>query len=177
MERIIQDKNEQIGTVYDEMYFILFEFGCRLTDDHGLVEDSIHDLFEYLIIKDDFSDILNWGVYLIRALKRILSKKIKRQKKHELIDEIQYQYQFERSDEDIMIEKEVKKSVKAKVRKAIESLDERHKKVIVLRFFKELSYDEIGNLLELKPKTVREYVYNAYKQLRKTLIHYNDRYA
>ena len=166
MEHLMQDKNDKIGSVYKAIYTKLFEYGCRFTGDYGLVEDCIHDLFVELINKDDFSDIQNWGFYLMRALKNRLSNKLERKKPAESIDETQYTYQFERSDEDIMIAKEETKSVKAKVHKAIESLSERHTEVIILRFFKGLSYDEIGLLLGIKSKTARDYVHNAYTQFR-----------
>ena len=165
MEHIIKNKN-QIVSLYSAMYTTLFEFGCRLTGDHRLVEDCIHDLFETLINKDDFSDILSWDFYLKRALKNMLSKKLERQKMPDSTDETQYKFQIERSDEDIMIEKEEMKLVKAKVHKAIESLSERHKEVIILRFFKKLTYDEIGIFLGIKSKTVRNHIHNAYSEFR-----------
>ena len=166
MEHIMQNKNKKIVSVYKSMYTGLFKYGCRLTGDHALVEDCINDLFAELIHKDDFSDIKNWGIYLTRALKNKLLNELERRKPTESIDEMRYEYTFERSSEDIMIEEEEMKLVNEKVQKTIERLSKRNKEVINLRFYDGLSFDKIGVRLGIKSKTVQNHIQNAYIKFR-----------
>lgn len=52
------------------------------------------------------------------------------------------------------------------IRAALESLDQRYRDVLVLRYLEEMSYDEISEVLSLPPGTVANNISRGLKQLR-----------
>ncbi len=55
------------------------------------------------------------------------------------------------------------------VRKAVDRLPERYRTVVILLYYQELSYDQIGSVLDIPIKTVETRLYRARQMLRKTL--------
>lgn len=55
------------------------------------------------------------------------------------------------------------------VHRAIERLSSEHREIVELRHFQDLSYDEIGAVLELPNGTVMSRLYRARQALRATL--------
>ncbi len=63
--------------------------------------------------------------------------------------------------------------IKANIEKALQKLSAREKSVFILRNFKELPFDDIVDILKLRPGTVRSLNFRAIKKLRKELSFYN----
>lgn len=59
------------------------------------------------------------------------------------------------------------------VRKAIDSLHEDHKIIIILRELEQLSYEEIGSTLDLDPGTVKSRLNRARQKLKQKLLEQN----
>lgn len=57
----------------------------------------------------------------------------------------------------------------AQVHLALDQLEPAHREVLVLRFLEELSYDEIGQIVDCPVGTVRSRIYYAKAQLRRLL--------
>lgn len=49
---------------------------------------------------------------------------------------------------------------------AVDSLDEKHKTIIILKYYQDLTITQIGDLLGLPPGTVKTYLHRALKKLR-----------
>jgi RNA polymerase sigma-70 factor (ECF subfamily) len=63
----------------------------------------------------------------------------------------------------------------AKMLEAIRNLDDKHRAVIILRYFNDLSYKEIADLLSIPLGTVRSRIYTALTLIKDTAkISYND---
>lgn len=69
------------------------------------------------------------------------------------------------SPEELLIKQEEKKSI----REAMRFLDRKHRAVLVLRYFDNLSYNEIAGVLEIPLGTVKSRINTAIKALRKEL--------
>jgi RNA polymerase sigma-70 factor (ECF subfamily) len=67
--------------------------------------------------------------------------------------------------EEVMINREEH----LRLMKALSSLDARHRSVLVLRFFNELSYDEIADIVGVSLGTVKSRIHYALKTLRQRL--------
>jgi RNA polymerase sigma-70 factor (ECF subfamily) len=59
---------------------------------------------------------------------------------------------------------------KEMVVRAVNTLDDKYKDILLLRFFEDKSYEEIGDILKIPPGTVAVRINRAKKQLEKTLI-------
>ena len=67
----------------------------------------------------------------------------------------------------ILIEKEERIQIKEKINRLLEVLSDKQREIIYLRFFQELSYDEIGVMLNMTPASVKNVVYKAINKIRK----------
>lgn len=64
--------------------------------------------------------------------------------------------------------------IRENIEKALMKLSKRERSVFVLRNYKELPFDEIVDILKLRPGTVRNLNFRAIKKLRKELSFYNN---
>lgn len=62
--------------------------------------------------------------------------------------------------------------IRKNIENALQKLSKRERSVFVLRNFKELAFDEIVKILNLRPGTVRSLNFRAIKKLRKELSYY-----
>ena len=164
-----QNKSDFIATVYDKLIPFLYRFGCKFTSDSETVKDSIQDLFLKLCEKEDISNIRSMKYYLLRAFKNILIDNLARRIPEENIDEIKHNNIHEKSSEDIWIEAEEIQQFRVVIEEAFKPLTKRQKEVIQLRYMEQLSYQEIGQMLGIKPKTVRNTLDNALCRIREKI--------
>jgi RNA polymerase sigma-70 factor (ECF subfamily) len=54
---------------------------------------------------------------------------------------------------------------------ALEKIDQKYRDAIILRYFEELDYSEISDILEIPPGSVATLLHRAKKQLKELLIH------
>lgn len=60
------------------------------------------------------------------------------------------------------------------IEKALEKLTQREKTVFIMRNYSEMTFDEIVNILKLRPGTVRSLNFKALQKLRKELAFYKE---
>lgn len=68
---------------------------------------------------------------------------------------------------DTMIGEEEKSDIKATIESLLNSLTDRQREAIYLRYMQNLDYEEIAELLDMSPGSVRKLVYRAIMSLRK----------
>ncbi len=61
---------------------------------------------------------------------------------------------------------------KTQIKEALGTLDDKYKEILLLRFFEDKSYEEIGDILRIPPGTVAVRINRAKKQLQKSLTDY-----
>lgn len=64
----------------------------------------------------------------------------------------------------------IKQEETRSIRKAMSSLDKKHRAILVLRYFDNLSYNEISQVLEIPLGTVKSRINTAIKALRKEML-------
>lgn len=79
---------------------------------------------------------------------------------------------FDPPDADVELPEEllIKQEQKEGIRRAMRSLDEKHRAVLVLRYSDDLSYDEIADALRIPLGTVKSRLNTAIKALREELV-------
>lgn len=168
------------ATLYDSYIDILFRYGCSITRDSQMVEDSIQDIFISLWNnRETTSNIDNVKYYLLKVLRRDLIKKIKQESatantlehhKEEYIDRCLNSYQEELHHQDA-------ESIEIRLRQLVNLLDGRQREVLYLRLFQKMSYDQIAALLEIDIKYTYNIFSKAIRQLKKLLAEGFDLFA
>jgi len=154
--------------IYNKYIFLLFSYGERLTSNKELIEDSIHDLFvDIWKNRESIGHAYSIKFYLYKGLKRKIIKNLSIKKrlpsdnfsdKHDV--EMTFSHEFD------LIIKEVSEEQKLNLLKAINSLSKRQKEAIILRFYDDLSFREIGELLSISIKSTYTLIYRAIDVLK-----------
>lgn len=147
----------------------LYHYGRKITEDTCLVEDCIQDLFlELWQRRERLSPVNSVRHYLLKSLKRRIL-----QAKEQCTNLSAYTEQnlnSEPSYETQLIQLQTSQEQKEKLAMALSHLTEQQKKVIYLKYYEKLSYDEIATVLSLNKRTVYNLVSLAISELQKVLI-------
>lgn len=151
----------------------LVNYGTKFTDDKELVKDTIQELFiRFWDKKENLSEDVNPRAYLTASLRRALHRKIQSHSRFQSFTDFENTntaFELEISIEEKLIEMEYGKNVAHKIAQTLEGLPNRQKEVIYLKFFQELSRDEIAEIMGINLQTVSNLLQMALKNLRAKL--------
>ena len=171
-QRIREDDESALEALYKRHYQILYRYGLKLAKEKEIAQDCVQELFFQLWNRrDKLKEVQSVRFYLMKWLKREIVRTLN--DKHSgnhlvtLDDETEY---VGLAVEDLFEKKEVSSHNAIQVRKALESLTPREREVIYMRFFLELTYEEICSAMNLSYQVVMNYVHRALKSLRSNNI-------
>lgn len=156
------------GLIFRRLYPLLFQFGSKITPNTALLEDCIQELFTELWQHRSQTDVQSVKAYLLKALKYKLLRAL--QKKMQTVDNAEKEYGFELSHESLLIIAEENKEQTGKVLNAFEQLSHRQKEIIYLKFYQDLTYEEISEIMNINYQVSRNLLYQAIKALKKILV-------
>ena len=159
---------EQLFTL---LYQDLFASGFRLCADKELTKDAIQELFLELWQKrNQLSDIQNVKAYFQTSLRRKIIRKIKEQRKknYQSLDDNIREIAMP-SYEKLLIAAQDEISKKTSLQNALKSLSPQQSEMLQLRFFKEMSYQNIAEKTGKSKQTIYNQVFDAIKKLRKIM--------
>lgn len=151
-------------------YNHLLNYGLQFSSDYELVKDCIQDLFLNLWIKrETVSKIVNVKAYLFSSLRRGLYRQLLRTGKtfsfKTFNDEVDY-FNLQISIEQQFIKNESTERLAKKLACLLENLPNRQKEVIYLKFYHNLTRDEIAEAMKITPQTVSNLLQIALKKLK-----------
>jgi RNA polymerase sigma factor (sigma-70 family) len=157
---------------YEEMYRKYFadlqHYGLHLYHDKEHVLDAIHTLFfDLWTRKEHLGDTDNIRYYLLKGLRRLITQQLVRQRKQQVSD--QSNTGFAHSFETELIEKQTQEETSQKLKRALQQLSPRQQEVIFLKFYENLSYEQIAVMTSLKVRTVYNTVFQALESVRKLI--------
>lgn len=157
--------------IYKQHVQPLYNFGSKITSDHALVEDCIHDLFvELWKNRHNLSEVNTIKYYLFKALKRKIVRSVgKKSVPHSLFDD--YNFEFVFSHEFALITSQISQQQEKNLAAALSNLSDRQREAIFLRFYEGFSYEEIASVMAITVKTAYNFVYMALSELRRNLVH------
>jgi RNA polymerase sigma factor (sigma-70 family) len=142
----------------------LYNYGCKICPEESLVLDSIQELFIRLLEKRiQLSETDSIKFYLLKSLKTTLIRTLEKQKKRkdkESEAAFDFSFYFDENFDNSIQEKQIEK-----LKKALESLSPRQKEAITLRFYDNLSFEEIGKLMNIEINSVYKILYKAIDNL------------
>lgn len=160
---------ETLHKVYNEHIHSLIDYGNKLCGNIDLVVDEIHDLFLYLYEKDvNLNEISHLKAYLLTSLRRRIFKRLKLLRNHSSDEEIPYDFDLNYSIESNIIENEIGTETKKKLDEAFKKLSARQKEIIHLKYFENLSNEEIQKTMGLTDQAARNLLSKSMKKLRES---------
>jgi len=155
----------------------LLNYGLRLHGSLSVVEDCLQDLFvELWHYRARLSQPTSVRFYLLKGLRNKIKAQYKREQlwQASLEDDAeewfsQYHFSLEPSAEQRLVELDLDAERREQVRQALEALTPRQREVLYLRYFNDLSYEQICEVMSINYQTARSQVYQALRVLRTVL--------
>lgn len=160
---------EAFAAVFRKYYPGLYNYGCRITGDTNIVEDCIQELFLDIWRTQGKADILSLRAYVFRAFKFKLMKLLAKDSKTTSLPEAHQEQAFELSHDILMINKELDADKARLLLNAVNNLSPRQKEIIYLKFYLNLSYEEVSDVMEINYQAARNLIYKAIKELKNTV--------
>jgi RNA polymerase sigma factor (sigma-70 family) len=156
--------------VYDTHIQALYAYGKKLSSDEMLLDDSIQEVF-ITIWKNKASIHIERSIlfYFIRSLRRRILKDQTLFLVSEDPEDLQNSYTTLLSVESRIVEAETLHERSKDLKKAINLLSKRQKEALHLRYFQDLSYEEIGRIMDLNTNSLYKLVSATIKKLRENI--------
>ena len=143
----------EIDKWYENYIDELFAYGIAFGVEKDFVLDAIHDLFLHLFESADKIEILGSPKsYLFSALKNKIITSLRKQANW------------------LSLEEEERRNYEKEVESLLNLLTNKQREVIYLRFIKALSIQEISEILNITPKSVRKMIYRAIERMQQGKI-------
>ena len=160
--------DEAFSVIYFDHYELLYYIGLKFTSDVQVVEDSIQNVFIYLLnSRNKLRQVSNVRGYLIKSFRRQLFHDLKKQKRLSLIDQLpetQFDY-FNTSEQAISDQEEISEMQQA-LKRSLSKLSAKQQEIIYLRFDCDLGYDEIANIFDISVDSCYKSVYRSIKAIK-----------
>lgn len=167
----------KIASLYNKNLDFLYSYALHLGFDEHVVMDAIHDIFYKLCTNPtSLENITNLKFYLFRALKNRLIDIQRTTKEHAGIlstDEDIYKnmpFHLNVTIEDKLISEENLEEIRRKVENVLESLSDRQREIIYLRYIHEYDYKEIAELMQISVESCRNLISKSLAKLKNSSL-------
>lgn len=150
----------------------LYRYANMVVRNQPLAEDVIHDVFADLWRnRKGLGKIRSVRLYLFSSVKRRALRKLKKESAFTCLDFAQDDFSFEVAPcfLDELVDIQHKDTISKRIKKGIADLSNRQREIIYLRFYQDMSYAEIAQLLKLDQKYVYNLASKAFGILRKSI--------
>lgn len=172
-ERFCKGEQDALNLIYHTHIDDLYHYGMHFCRDTERVKDCLQDLFQCLWLDREHlsNDVKNIRYYLISSLRRRLLRSLENTRRHyteELGDTFDFRLVAPR--EDAIIQDETYRQQIKQLHDGIEMLSRRQREAIYLRFYQNLSYEEIAKLMVMKVESVYNIISKAIGLLKNMLL-------
>lgn len=167
--------NEDAFNELIELYYpSLLNYGLRFQKDRELVKDGIQDLFlELWKNRNSIGDVRVPKSYLLVSLRRKLLRESGRirwmKEAPEISDDYDFEVQF--AIETYLINTEIQHEDLKKLKKSLAQLTRRQREAVYLRFYQELSYEDIADAMRINRHSAVNLVYEAIRFIKNNWIY------
>jgi RNA polymerase sigma-70 factor (ECF subfamily) len=159
-----------LETIYKSHVDSLYRYGIKIAQDPGLTEDAIQDLFIKLWNRrESIGPTDNIKNYLFTSLRRTIYRSRKSRSVSTDPQELKAQETAE-TFEDFMISEEISAENAQKLKNALMEISGRQREVIYLRYYQNMDYDEICEVMGITYQGARNMLFKAVKNLKKHLL-------
>ena len=152
-------------TLIEKYNPVVFNLAYRMLNDRGDAEDVTQSVFAKIVERlDEFNPKYKFFSWMYRiALNESLNYRRSKQGREQVSDNLQ-------SVEKSPLESYEASEASESIQQALLELSEEYRAVVILKHLQGLSYEEIGNILDLPEKTVKSRLFTARLRLRDILV-------
>lgn len=157
-------------SIFIQYHQDLFQYGIKIVKDREQVDDCIQQLFlELWESRERLAEVVSEKGYLLRALKYKLIRNIKKNANNIPISG-DSQEPIEFSYETLLIAQQDDIELKKKLLSTIQRLTGRQQEAVYLRFYSQMSYEEIGKIMSISYQSVVNLISHSIKFLRENMF-------
>lgn len=171
LEEISRGDYNAFTRLYETHVKDLTNYAFKFTGDIQIIEDSIHDIFVWFWNhRTELKITFSIKAYLFKSVRTSILRNLQRNKRLFSTDVISNNasFNYSLSGEDTYIEEENSFILNEKIAKVLGLLTSKQKEVIYLRFYQDLSFDEIASSMNLTTKACYKLMGRAIFELRKS---------
>lgn len=164
---------DSLSKLFCISYPWLYNYGYKIIPREAFIKDAIQELFLNLWRKrEEISDALSVKAYLFTSLRRIIFRRLKKQKNRTERNHDYKENFFEEiyNVEEVMIHFEIEQQKKEQLAYALKSLSKRQKEAIYLKFFNGLSNKDIAEVMDINKQSVYNHVSKAIQKMQKYVV-------
>lgn len=166
-ENLISGKEWALSKLFELHYDELYFFARGFLKDQDEAKDLIQDLFLKIWTKRaKLTKVKHVKPYLFKVLRTIIADYFRIKKKWNTINLDAESYTFQVPHEEYLITVETEQEYTTKLRAALESLTNREREIIYLRFYAKVEYEKICSIMNLKYQSLRNLVYGALQKIK-----------
>jgi len=151
----IKNGNEDALKYFYDLYSsALYNYGSKFSTDKDLIKECIQELFVNLWIRRSaIGDPQHVKNYLFKSFRLSVFKKTALLQKHQEYEEAElYPFQVSLNIEDEIISAEQNEALRTKLQQSLSGLTDRQREAIFLKFYENLSYEEIAEVMGISVK-------------------------
>ena len=166
----VQGDDSAYAQLYKQYFHELYDYGVKLCQQPDLVKDCIHDLFiDLWKSRKKKSRVVAIRPYLFKALRNIILKERTRSPMF-LSVELVHCIEQTPSPEATLIQHQASQERQQRLHQALTLLTQRQREVIFLKFYSQLSYDEIASVMSISTKASYKLMSRAIALLRQMIV-------
>ncbi len=167
--KFISGDRVAFGLIFRTYYDDLYNYGLRFSKDREEVKDSLQELFLKLWkFRKNFSSVTDIKPYIFKMYRNLLLDNLKAGKKIYFKDAEGFKANIsEFSAEDFIIKNQINKETRDKLALALKQLSPKQREVIYLRFYHEIPFVTIADIMDINVQSVRNNMSRAMVTLRK----------
>lgn len=172
-QTFVQGDRDALGWLFRQYYPDLFRYGHKICNDTEILEDCIQELFIELWQSKNPPPSTSVKAYLLKAMKYKLLKILRKKSQTQLHAVLPEHTSFEISYEDFIIDRQHADEKAQRVVLALGQLTNRQKEIVYLKFYQNLGYEEISEIMNINYQVARNLLHQAVKAMKKILLrHY-----
>ncbi len=154
--------------IYDRESSYLYNYGRKVFQDTQIVEDAIHDLFvDIWERRERLGPTDSIRRYLAASLRRRVVHDLKKKSKSQSVESFdQVPFEPELAIESMIIQGEMDRETSLKLKKAFETLSDRQREILFLKFYQGLEYEHIAEIVGIQYQSLRNTISASIKKLR-----------
>jgi len=164
-------KREVLSAIYDKYYQNLYFYLLKFSSQEDIVQNAIHDMFiDLWNSRKSLGEIHSLKAYLLISSRRKLFKLTKSSRQDSLIsfpnEEGSNDLLFQYAHEDFLIKQEVDYARKIEILAAINQLPPKQKESVYLRYYENLTIEEISEIQGIRYQSVLNNLQRAFDKMR-----------
>lgn len=164
-QRFKNGDTDALGIIFMHYYQQLYFYGLKIVPMPDMVKDVIQEMYiKFWEKRERLGDVKNIKSYLLVSLRRELINSVKTQETDLTEDSIDTGFNI--SAEDILVSREEDKEISNKLSASMQKLTARQREVIFLRFYNNLDFKELSEVLDLNVQSVRNLLFRSLEKIR-----------